>query len=92
MTFTGNTISVSGKGLAWVNEISIGRYEYNYTAEYRFLCLCRKYILAVIRETKKKRPAKKKEHKQVIKNIRNVTQEWAIVVACHHIMNMHDGN
>ena len=20
------------------------------------------------------------------------TQEWAIVVACHHIMNMHDGN
>ena len=20
------------------------------------------------------------------------TQEWAIIVACHHIMNMHDGN
>ena len=20
------------------------------------------------------------------------TQKWAIVVACHHIMNMHDGN
>ena len=28
MTFTGNTISVSGKGLAWVNEMSIGRYEF----------------------------------------------------------------
>ena len=55
----------------------------SYTAECRFeimLCLCRKYILAVIRETKKKHPAKtnkKKEHKQVITNIRNVTrQEW----------------
>ena len=20
------------------------------------------------------------------------TQEWAIIVTCHHIMNMHDGN
>ena len=50
------------------------------TAECRFeiiLCLCRKYILAVIRETNKKMSSQnkqKKEHKQVIKNIRNVTR------------------
>ena len=41
------------------------------------LCLCRKYILAVIRETKKKRPAKtnkKKRTQTSNKNIRNVTR------------------